>query len=202
MINLLPPEIKSGYRYAQRNVALRRWVGMSILAVLGLTAIIFFGLFRIQDTTSHYQHQNDSTEALFKQEKYEETQKRVKDIGSSFKLAAQVLGNEVLFSKLLTQIGVITPANTNLTALSINKSQSALDLTANTADYASATQFQVNLADATNKIFSKADIISINCDNTADSGDSKKAYPCDVSIRALFAPDNPFLLVNSKGTTK
>jgi hypothetical protein len=56
---------------------------------------------------------------------------------------------------------------------------------------------QVNLADPTNKIFSKADIVSITC---SSSNALSPLYPCTVNVRALFVTNNPFLFINSKGS--
>jgi hypothetical protein len=108
-----------------------------------------------------------------------------------------VLSGEVLFSKLLKQLGTLTPPNTSLSALTITQGTTGIDITANTADYNTATQLQVNLADPNNKIFSKADIVGINCSSN-DAG----RYPCTVNIRALLADNNPFLFINdAKGST-
>lgn len=204
MINLLPPEVKSSYNYSRRNVGLRRWLILFSLALVGLGAIITFGLLSIQQSTTRYQKQIAATEDLFKQEKFAETQKQVKDIDSSFKLVVKVLGNEVLFSQLLQQIAVAVPAKASLTGLTINQSQSALDISATAADYATATQIQVNLSDPANKIFSKADIVSISCNSQggAVAAAGQSVYPCNVSIRALFSANNPYLFVNSKGLKK
>lgn len=204
MINLLPPDVKSSYSYARRNVGLLRWVMLFAIALVGFGAIVTFGLLSMQQSTQHTQNEITQQEATFKQEKYAETQKQVKDIGSSFKLVVQVLSNEVLFSKLLKQIAATIPAKASLTGLTINQSQTAIDISATAADYATATQIQVNLSDPTNKIFSKADIVSINCNaqNTGDSSKGQSIYPCAVSIRALFSNNNPYLFVNSTGGKK
>jgi hypothetical protein len=85
------------------------------------------------------------------------------------------------------------PANANLTGLDINGVQGGLDITANAADYKTATQVQVNLSDPANKIFEKADIVDIKCDGSANAN-----YPCQVTIRALFAKNNPFLFINNR----
>jgi len=195
VINLLPPDVKQSYVYARRNVGLRRWVVLFVIALVGLGALGTYGLLSLQQSTVQYKKQVADTEALFKKEKFDETQKKVEEIGSSFKLVVQVLSNEVLFSQLLKQIAATIPAKASLTGLNISQAQGAIDISAIAPDYNTATQVQVNLADPRNKIFSKADIVSINC-----SGDNAQSSngTCNVSIRALFAPDNPFLLVNSK----
>lgn len=195
MINLLPPDVKNGYRYAERNVALRRWVMLFVLALIGLGIIATYGLVSIHRSTVNYNHQIASTEALFKQENFSGTQQQIQDISNSFRLVVKVLSKEVLFSQLIKQIGASMPNNTNLTGLAINQVQGGIDITANATDYKTASQVQVNLADPANKIFSSADIESINCQNSQNP-----TYPCTVTIRALFTKDNPFLFINSKAS--
>jgi len=194
MINLLPPEIKQSYSYAQRNVVLRRWVVAFVLAFVGLGVITTFGLLTIKQSTTRYNNQIVASEELFKKEKFSETQAKVQDISSSIKLVTQVLSQEVLFSQLLKQIAATIPANANLTGLNINQTQGGLDITAIATNYDTATQVQVNLADPANKIFSKADIVGITC-SSANAANPK--YPCTVTIRALFSTNNPFLFINN-----
>ena len=197
MINLLPPDIKNGYRYARSNVNLRRWVAICLLALIGLGILTTYGLLALHQSTVHYNNQIAATEAAFKKEQFADTQKRVKDISSSFKLVVKVLDQEVLFSQLLKQIAATIPANANLTGLNISQTKGGIDITAITPDYNTATQVQVNLADPANKIFSKADIVNINCSTALALNPN---FPCTVNIRALFANNNPFLLINNKAT--
>lgn len=196
MINLLPPEFKTGYRYARRNVVLRRWLVMCLVALIGLGAITTFGLLTIRQSTNDYTQQIAAAEAKFKQENFDGTQKQVQDISNSFKLLVQVLSKEVLFSSLLKQIGANMPDGTHLTQLGIDQVQGGINITAVAIDYQTATQVQVNLSDPANHIFAKADIQSINCQATDTH------YPCTVVIRALFNQDNPFLFIKSQGKPK
>lgn len=193
MINLLPSEVKQGYRYARRNVQLGRWVIICLVALVGLGAITTYGLLNLHQSTTQSKNQIAASQALFQKEDFSGTQKQVQDISSSFKLVVQVLGKEVLFSQLIKQIGASMPDNAYLTGLTISQIQGGLNITANATDYKAATQVQVNLADPANKIFSKADIESISCQSVTDP-----AYPCVVTIKALFATNNPFLFINSK----
>jgi Tfp pilus assembly protein PilN len=196
MINLLPSDVKDNYHYARLNLLLRRWILLFVAALVGLGLITTYGLLTIQNSTSNYQKQIVASEQLFKQEKYAETQKQVQDISSSLKLSVKVLSQEILFSQLLKQIATATPANVNLTGLTINQAQPGVDITAEAANYETATQLQANLADKSNKIFSKADIVSVTCGVNA----SNPRYPCKINIRALFSDNSPFLFINSKGT--
>lgn len=198
MINLLPPKVKENYRYARSNLQLRRWIVAFVIVFVGLGMIVTYGLLNIHQSSNDYTTKIAETQALFEQEKFAETQAKVLDISNSFKLVVQVLGQEVLFSQLLKQIAAIIPANANLMSLNINQVQGALDISAIATDYSTATQVQVNLADPANKIFSKADIVSISCGSATALNPN---FPCTVNIRALFATNNPFLLINSKQAT-
>lgn len=209
MINLLPPDITESTTYARRNTVLLRWaisLGVSVLIVAVLVGVGHFylnGLVKQENTRL-----SDARETL-KLQKVEETQKNVEDISNSLKLAIQVLSKEVLFSDLLQQIGKAMPQSTVLTGLSINKLQGGIDLRAAATDYAAATQVQVNMSDPNNKIFSKADIVSVTCANDtstdstspASSSTTSSKYPCEITIRAQFAQKNPFLFIN-KGASQ
>ena len=197
MINLLPPDIKHSLSYAKKNDQLRHWcMGLAITG-LGTALVLLFGIFYIQQSTNNYVKQVERTKSDLETQKLPETQKKVEEISSTLKLTVSVLSREILFSKLLKQIGAAIPEHASLTGLSISKVSGGIDLTAAASDYNTATQVQVNLQDPANKIFDKADIISINC-SSADASDPR--YPCTVSIRAQFAAKNPFLLINSAKT--
>lgn len=196
MINLLPPELKESYHYAARNVQLVRWAVICSLSFVGLALVSTVGLIVIQQTTLSYTGQIASAQKSLKDQKLTETQAQVSDISSSLKLAVQVLSKEVLFSKLLAQMATIMPANAVLTNLNLTQAQTSVEVTALTTDYSAAAQLQVNMADPANKLFSKADLVSVNCGN--QSGDNR--YPCTATIRALLAKNNPYLFINNGGT--
>ena len=195
MINLLPPQLKEDYSYARQNLGMLRIVLSFGLGILGLVVISAAGFFYLQQSAKAYYKQAADLDTSLKNQKQEDVEKQVQDISSNLKLAVQVLSKEVLFSQLLVQLGTVTPSNVTLSNVTINEFGGALDITAQAANYKSATQLQVNLVDPNNKIFTKADIVSISCDAVNTQGSK---YPCKVVIRALFAKDNPFLFINGK----
>jgi len=200
MINLLPPNVKSDFNYARHNVVLLRWVIVLLLGIVGIAAITSYGMFSMQSSINKLNSQVSTDETKAQKLKLDSDQKKVEDITSSLKLVNQVLSREILFSELLKQIATVIPAKANLTGLSISSTQaSGIDLTANATDYTTATQLQVNLQDPANKIFSKADIVNITCSNS-NAADPK--YPCIITLRALFASNNPYLFINNKKTAK
>ena len=191
MINLLPSEMKSGYRYARRNVGLRKWAAVFLITLVGLGALATYGLLAIHEANVDYERKIVALENQLKKDQLNQTKTQVKEVSNSLKLAVQVLSNEVLFSKLIQQVGTVMPRGTFLSGLTINQVAGGLDLSARATSYNSATQVQVNLADPANELFSKVDINSINC-----SGNP--GYSCEVKLRALFNTDNPFLFINQE----
>lgn len=195
MINLLPPDVKQSMVYARRNTMLWRWSLALGAAMVGTSLIVVFGLFYLHQATTTYAAQVEKTKTELNAQKLPEIQKQVEGISGSLKLVVQVLSREILFSKLIKQIGAAIPANASLSGLSISKVSGGIDLSAAAADYSTATQVQVNLQDPANKIFDKADIINITC---AQSAASDPRYPCTVAIRAQFTANNPFLFINTQ----
>jgi len=196
MINLLPPEIKQDYSYALRNTSLRRWIISCLIGLAGLGVIATYGLATLQHSTTTYQKRVDSAQAGLEGQKLTQTEGQVKDITNNLKLVVQVLSKEVLFSKLLKQLATVTPSNAVLTNLQISQTTGALDISAATSDYATASQFQVNMQDPKNQLFSKADLVGIQC----STNPSNSKYPCTVQVRALFASNNPYLFINNNGS--
>ncbi len=191
MINLLPPDTKSNFLYARRNTKLRGWIIALGVAMGGIAVIVVLGQFYLSNVSHNLQAQVDQGNAELQTQKLAETQAQVEDISSSLKLSLSVLSRQVLFSKLLQQIGAAMPSGAALTDLSITKVEGGIDLKAGAVDYQTATQVQLNLQDPANKIFSKADILNITCGNQ----DPEAAYPCAIAVRAQFADNNNFTFI-------
>lgn len=187
MINLLPTQTKQEIFFARRNSALKNWAVATVVGLFGIVIVIASGYLFISRSTSGWQQQVNDTKQQLEKQQLQATQNKITEMSDSIKLASQVLSKQVLFSKLLTQITTVLPAGTSLQSLSIKSVEGGIDLSAVAKDYQSATQVQINLADPKNKVFEKADIISITCQDP-----DKSDYPCLVTIRALFAKDNAF----------
>lgn len=197
MINLLPPATKEDILYARRNTKLVRWLIAIIIAALGAVVIIGFGQLYLTRSAKVYTKQIAEGQERLKSQKLDETQTRVSEISSNLKLVVQVLSREILFSKVLRQVGAAIPAGAVLTELSIEKVEGGIDLTFEARDYQTGSQVLLNLQDPANKIFEKADIEQITCKSEVEEGHT---YPCTVSIRALFGDNSPYLLINSGET--
>lgn len=195
MINLLPTSTKEDMTYARKNSALLRWTFVLALALLGVGLIVASGTFYLMQTAKTYEKRSADAKLALQSQNIEDTQKKVDEISNNVKLTNQVLGREILFSKLIKQLGSALPQNTSLQQLQIDSVKGGINLSAASKDIDSGTQIQVNLQDPKNQIFEKADIDSISCEQA-----SEKAYPCTVQIRALFAKNNPFLYITPTAT--
>ncbi len=190
MINLLPSQLKEAYRYGRINRHLVHWIIAFAIGILGAAIITGFGYLYLDNTAKTYATQIDNANKQLEKQNLKGVQQEVKSISNNLQLAVDVLSKQVLFSELLSRLSELMPANTNLTGLSITQTQGGIDILAAAKENTDASQIQVNLTDPKNQLFSKADIVSINCSGAT-------AYPCNVNIKALFSSKNPYLFTNN-----
>ncbi len=205
MINLLPHDVKEDIFYARRNTLLRNWIMAALVALMGVCIIIAGGLIYMQQAVNRQSVQAAQLREDLQVQKVDETAKRVNEISSNTKLTVQVLSREILFSKLIRQIGSALPANTALQSLKIDNIQGGIQLNAFAADFNAGTQLQLNLQDPKNGVFEKADINSITCGTPEGVAPTsitaaKRRLPCDVNLRALFSKNNSYVYITPGAT--
>jgi Tfp pilus assembly protein PilN len=198
MINLLPSGVKSEIAYARRNTQLRRWLAACSAALVLLAVIVAGGLLYMQHNINTYTKQVEESKLALQSQKVVETQGRIDEISNNTKLAIQVLSREILFSKLLRQIGAALPQDSALKSLEIDQVKGGLQLNAEAGSFNSATQVQLNLQDPKNKVFDKADINSVQCDEPGPDTPTKR-YPCSIVLRALFNDNNSYRYISPPG---
>lgn len=203
MINLLPPKFQSDLHYARLNTRVSNYIFILMFVILGLSLLGAGGYFYIGQSINHYEAQVSSSREILKSQKIDQTKEKVETISGNIKLISQVLSKQVIFSKLIKQIGAVIPNGAVLDHIELSSEVSgAIDLSAFAENYDAATQVQVNLQDPKNKIFDKVDINSINCvskTTTQDADSISAKYPCKIALKALFRKDNPFSFINNNG---
>jgi Tfp pilus assembly protein PilN len=192
VINLLPSSYAESIRYGRQNTALRSWLIGSVAAIAGLIIIFAGGWIYINQQAKTLQKNIDTTNQQLKAQNLAQVQKDAKEITGDIKVITQVLGTEVRFSDLIQAIGNDMPSGAVLSSLSLSKVSGAVDLSTGVINYSSAAQIAVNLSNSKNDLFSKVDIISVNCTTS-----SSKTYPCTATFKALFSKtaQNKFLSV-------
>lgn len=220
MINLLPKEQRDTIMYARRNAKLLN-LCIAMIVVIGVVVSMWgVGYFYVAKTSSEYNKTIAQKRTDLQAQNLEQTEGRIENFSNNLNLILQVLEKEVLFSKLLRQVGAVMPSGAILSNIEISEVQGGIDLSASAENYETATQVQVNLEDPANKLFEQVDIVSVSCSDDseeeaadannqtgtpgnqtetepADDGSSiADQYPCTVNLRALFSEENPFLYIN------
>lgn len=184
----MPAEAKSAVTYARLNLRLLHWTIGSLLIILAMGATVVLGGFYIDSAKNNLSSSIEQTKSAIATQKLDKVQAQAESISGGVKLIVQILSKEVLFSKLLQQIGGLMPAGVTLGDISLSNSVTgAIDLTANAVDYQSATQVQLNLQDPKNNLFDKVDTTSLTCTDTTQPSTGSK-YKCQILVRALFKP--------------
>lgn len=197
MINLLPTDTKQDLLYARRNTRLLHWIIACSLALAGVGLIVSAGYLYMQKSIVSHSRQVEAATKDLQVQRLEATSKELDEISANTKLVVQVLSREILFSKLLRQLGASLPEGTALNRLLVDKVEGGLQITASARDFEAASQIQVNLQDPNNQIFEKADIVGINCSD----GATASVYPCNVTLKALFGKNNQYFYIAPSQTT-
>lgn len=198
MINLLPSDLKTSLAFAHHNTKLVKVIIGLAIGIAGLMIVVAGSWLYLQQETNLYKDSVNKAEKSLEEQHEKETLARVQDISNSLKLSVNVLSQEILFSKLLKQVGAVMPPNTVLQDLKLSSElDGAIDLQAGARDYNSATQIQVNLDQHPNSVFEKADLVKVTC-TTPDNAEADAAYPCKAQLTAVFSKDNDFTLLKTK----
>ena len=180
MINLLPPQYNKQLHSSRLNSRLKKWIGFIWLATAGLALILIMGWFYIDQQDKNITQAVSDTKAELAAQNLTKVQQDSKELTNNIKTIDKVLSSEVRFSDLIQDIGKVIPQGTVLDSLMLSQVSGGIDLSAGAKNYESAAQVAVNLSDPDNKLFSKVDIVSISCTNSAS------VYPCTAIYRALF----------------
>jgi len=198
MINLLPSEIKQEIFYSRRNRTLGYWIIAIILVSAGIGVMTVFGQLFINRNVHDLQSTAKITQSRISSQNLASTQKDIQTLSNNFKTVTQLLGKQLLFSKLFVKIGSIIPTGAILNDITLSNSDSSIDINIAAINRASATQAFVNISDPKNGLFDKADLVSVNCvEKTASSSVTESKYPCTTVIKVVMKADSSYYFLNS-----
>jgi hypothetical protein len=194
MINLLPPEYATLIRYGRRNAVLRKWLIGAALAIVGLVIIILSGWAYFNHQSSSLKAHIDASHGQLKAQNLAQVQKDADEISGDIKVINQVLSREIDFAGLMQKMGTVMPPGSILGSVTLSKVDGAMDLTVNAKDHVTAVQAAVNLGDPANNIYTRVDVVNINCTS------QDTLYKCNATLKALFGKgtQNKFLNVPGK----
>lgn len=197
MINLLPPETKKDRYYGRKNMVLLKWIALSIVLFFMLILSIGIGLGIMNRAISNANINKQVLAMSISDDKLNETEQYYNEFLNNVKTVTQILSKQVLYSSLLQQIGKVTPPGANLNSVSISSTDNALDLNFTISSPDIAPILQLNLQDQKNKLFERADIIQVNCQQK-----EKADNPCTAQLRAEYKKDAMFIFINTVGANK
>jgi Tfp pilus assembly protein PilN len=175
-----------------------RWVVALLLALAFSLMIVGAGWLYLDQTVKKEAKNAEQTEAALKDQDIDETKVKVDEISNNTKLVLDVLSREILFSKLIKQLGSVLPPGTALESITLEGLEGGLTIQAFATNFNSASQIQVNLSDPENKIFKQADIETITCpQTTAEGSEEQSLYPCTVRLKALFSDNTEYVYIGS-----
>lgn len=193
MINMLPSEYVDVIRHSKLGEHLVRWLFSLVAAIFGLLIIFTLGWLYLDHQTKTLTSEVAGGKSQLEQQNLSGVKKDAEQISKDIKVINQVLSREIRFSELIQEIGKAMPPGTILGGLTLAKVDGSIDLTASAKDYTTGAQIALNLSDPKNNLFSRADIISINCTS------SDTAYKCGVSLKALFSKNSKNQFLNVPG---
>jgi Tfp pilus assembly protein PilN len=197
MINLLPPNHAAAIRYGRQNTKLLSWLAGAAVAIIVLVLILAGGWFYLNKQSKDLKHNLDSTNQQLTEQNLGKVESDAKEITGDINVIDKVLSQEIHFSDLIQAIGSYMPPGTVLSSLTLsNEVTGGLDLSVNAKDYASAAQVAVNLNDPKDNLFSKVDIVNINCGNAGN-----KQYSCSTVLRVLFSKSAQTRFLNAGSKT-
>ena len=199
MINLLPENLKEEVIYGRRNRLLVRWLSAVSLVIFVVGAMTIFGQYYVNRNVKSYQSVAKVTQERIASQNLSSIQKDVQILSNNFTTVTQLLGRQLMFSKLFTKIGSIIPSGAIISGITLSTTNSALDLNVISTDREAATQAFVNISDPKNGLFEKADLISVNCTTKTASttGTTTSKYPCTAMIKVVIKNDSTFYFLNS-----
>lgn len=193
MINLLPPDYKRTLFYSKRNRSMSKWVIALLIALVFSLMIVGVGWIYLDQSIKRETKNVGRAEAALKEQNIDETKSKVDEISNNTKLVLNVLSREILFSKLIKQLGAALPPGTALESINLEELEGGLTIQAFATNFDSASQIQINLSDPQNKIFKQADIESITCPSSpAEQSGEHQIYPCTVRLKALFSDNTEY----------
>jgi hypothetical protein len=197
MINLLPPDAKEDALYGRRNHRLAFIAGGIVTIMFALAALTVFGQFYLSQSKSQYNKSGQVVEQRIQDQKLEDSQKGLELLAANFKIASQLLGKQILFSKLFPKLAEIIPKGAYVRQISIDDKSTYLQFEIAAPTRALANQGYINVSDSSNGLFEKADLLDISCNEaSAKNSGADNGLPCKATVKALFKSNSQFLLLN------
>lgn len=117
MINVLPPEVKSQLNYAKRNSRLLRYVSLTGLVLLALSALLGTGFWYADRQINSYQQSLAIKQT--ERQSHAETEAKIESLQANLNLIDKLLTEKTRYSILLNDLAAVLPDNSYITHLTL-----------------------------------------------------------------------------------
>lgn len=176
MINLMPDDAKRELRAARTNVVLLRYMFVIALAATFLLAILA-GAYMVLGRTQESAKQLIATNDL-KADVYSATEAQVATLSSGLAETRGILNQEILYSKVLINIGQLMPTGTVLNEVALD-SQSFSGTPIKLTVYAKTTQDTVALQ---NNFKNSPLFTNVSFEKVSDNSAGIDGYPVSATL--------------------
>lgn len=180
MINLMPDAEKMEIRAGKVNVVLVRYIIIIVLAFSFLVLLLIGSYLLLRQNKASAQQVIDANAA--KAQVYSSTKQQVDALSTSLTQAKTILDKEILYSKVLTNIGQQMPAGTVIDKLTLS-SASFTGTPTTIRAYAKTSADVVALRE---KFQSSPYFTNVSFDSISDTSGGIKDYPVSVSMTLTF----------------
>lgn len=150
MINLLNPDDLKQLRAARLNVRLRRYLVITLVALVGVAGIYAFGFKLANDDYQVAQQENAKAQEQFKG--YANLKNDATTFRKNLSVASKILGNEVRFSNFLTDLAKLLPPDVIISDITLttkkpssSNTQNITQIKARAKDYDDVLNLKTNL---------------------------------------------------------
>ena len=168
MINLLPTEAKQAVRYARLNVSLIQYCVLVILTSAALSAMLLLGINIMSSTQNEIETSIESDQAKIAE--LELINSQANELAADIDTISRLLQQEVKFSELIREIGLVIPAGASLSGLTLTEDRTAplsLEVATTNPDLIGVLQENMRESD----LFLGAEILSITATQDTNGTD-------------------------------
>ncbi|MDB5162132.1 MAG: Fimbrial assembly family protein [Candidatus Saccharibacteria bacterium] len=177
MINLMPDGDKRELRAARTNVLLIRYITVIFLAAAFLGLILFGSIYLLDQTRLSSQNLIDANST--KASVFNETKAQVDALSGQLTETKNILDQEVLYSKVLTNIAQTMPAGTILDKLTLDSASLLNNTPTSLKIYAKKTDDAVKLQ---NNFQSSPFFANVTFQDLTDNGGAADSYPVSATM--------------------
>lgn len=187
MINLIDPEQQRQFKAARLNVKLRRFVILSSVVVVCVSAVYGVGFWlALQERAAAGTNHNDAEQELTT---YTKAASDAAVYRQNLATAKQILGSEMVFSDFLMNLGALMPANTIVESINLSTSKAKTDTSGTITFITRAKSYEdvlkIKQAFESSTLFSDVRIMNTSVPEKLGATGNQAVYPYEATFEVV-----------------